>query len=88
MNCSLGFGIKGSFLQEVKYTRSYNYPVRNLFTGGEYAKRYRTELALYEQAERYLKEHLESDTKLRPKAWKTETVDPTVQKDSLYGGNA
>ena len=28
----------------------------------EYAERYRTELALYDRAERYLKEHLGSDT--------------------------
>ena len=32
----------------------------------DYAERYRTELALYDRAERYLKEHLGSDTKLRP----------------------
>ncbi len=50
----------------------------------EYAERYRTELALYDRAERYLKEHLGSDTKLRPKAWKAEVADLTVQKDRLY----
>ena len=50
----------------------------------EYAERYRTELALYDRAERYLKEHLGSDTKLRPKAWKAEVVDLTAQKDRLY----
>ncbi len=50
----------------------------------EYADRYRTELALYDQAKRYLKEHLGSDTKLRPKAWKAEVADLTAQKDRLY----
>lgn len=50
----------------------------------EYAERYRTELALYDRAERYLKEHLGSDTKLRPKAWKAEVADLTAQKDRLY----
>lgn len=50
----------------------------------EYAERYRTELALYDRAERYLKEHLGSDTKLRPKAWKAEVADLTAQKDCLY----
>lgn len=50
----------------------------------EYAERYRTELALYDRAERYLKEHLGSDTKLRPKAWKAEVADLTAQKDHLY----
>jgi len=50
----------------------------------DYAKRYRTELALYDRAERYLKEHLGSDTKLRPKAWKAEVADLTAQKDRLY----
>lgn len=50
----------------------------------EYAERYRTELALYDRAERYLKEHLGSDTKLRPKAWKAEVATLTAQKDSLY----
>lgn len=50
----------------------------------DYAERYRTELALYDRAERYLKEHLGSDTKLRPKAWKAEVADLTVQKDRLY----
>lgn len=47
-------------------------------------ERYRTELALYDRAERYLKEHLGSDTKLRPKAWKAEVADLTAKKDSLY----
>ena len=32
----------------------------------------------------YLKEHLGSDTKLRPKAWKAEVADLTAQKDRLY----
>ena len=50
----------------------------------EYAERYRTELALYDRAERYLKEHLGSDTKLRPKAWKAEVAELTAQKDRLY----
>jgi len=50
----------------------------------DYAERYRTELALYDRAERYLKEHLGSDTKLRPKAWKAEVTDLTAQKDRLY----
>ena len=50
----------------------------------EYTERYRTELALYDRAERYLKEHLGSDTKLRPKAWKAEVADLTAQKDRLY----
>jgi len=50
----------------------------------DYAERYRTELALYDRAERYLKEHLGSDTKLRPKAWKAEVADLTAQKDRLY----
>ena len=50
----------------------------------EYAERYRTELALYDRAERYLKEHLGSDTKLRPKAWRAEVTDLTAQKDRLY----
>lgn len=50
----------------------------------EYAERYRTELALYDRAERYLKEHLGSDTKLRPKAWKAEVANLTAQKDRLY----
>lgn len=50
----------------------------------EYAERYRTELVLYDRAERYLKEHLGSDTKLRPKAWKAEVADLTAQKDRLY----
>ena len=50
----------------------------------DYAERYRTELALYDRAERYLKEHLGSDTKLRPKAWKAEIADLTAQKDRLY----
>ena len=50
----------------------------------EYAERYRTELALYDRAERYLKEHLGSDTKLRPKAWKAEVADLIAQKDRLY----
>ena len=50
----------------------------------EYAERYRTELALYDRAERYLKEHLGSDTKLKPKAWKAEVADLTAQKDRLY----
>ena len=52
----------------------------------EYAERYRTELALYDRAERYLKEHLGSDTKLRSKAWKAEIADLTEQKDRLYRG--
>ncbi len=30
------------------------------------------------------KEHLGSDTKLRPKAWKAEVADLTAQKDRLY----
>ena len=47
----------------------------------EYAERYRTELALYDRAERYLKEHLGSDNKLRPKAWKAEVAEAeTVKK--------
>lgn len=50
----------------------------------DYAERYRTELALYDRAERYLKEHLGSDTKLRPKAWRAEVTDLTAQKDRLY----
>lgn len=50
----------------------------------DYAERYHTELALYDRAERYLKEHLGSDTKLRPKAWKAEVADLTAQKDCLY----
>ena len=50
----------------------------------EYAEHYRTELALYDRAERYLKEHLGSDTKLKPKAWKAEVADLTAQKDRLY----
>ena len=50
----------------------------------EYTERYRTELALYDRAERYLKEHLGSDTKLRPKAWKAEVADLIAQKDRLY----
>lgn len=50
----------------------------------EYAERYRTELALYDRAERYLKEHLGSDTKLKPKAWKAEVADLTTQRDHLY----
>ena len=50
----------------------------------EYAERHRTELALYDRAERYLKEHLGSDTKLRPKAWKSEVANLTAQKDRLY----
>ena len=50
----------------------------------EYAERYRTELALYDRAERYLKEHLGNDTKLRPKAWKAEVAELTAQKDRLY----
>ena len=50
----------------------------------DYAERYRTELALYDRAERYLKEHLGNDTKLRPKAWKAEIADLTAQKDRLY----
>ncbi len=50
----------------------------------EYAERYRTELALYDRAERYLKEHLGSDTKLRPKARRAEVADLTAQKDRLY----
>ncbi len=50
----------------------------------DYAERYRTELALYDRAERYLKEHLGSDTKLKPKAWKAEVADLTAQKDRLY----
>lgn len=39
---------------------------------------------LIDQAERYLKEHLGSDTKLRPKAWKAEIAELTAQKDRLY----
>ncbi len=31
-----------------------------------------------------MKEHLGSDTKLRPKAWKAEVADLTAQKDRLY----
>ena len=50
----------------------------------DYAERYRTELALYDRAERYLKEHLGNDTKLRPKSWKAEVADLTAQKDRLY----
>ena len=42
------------------------------------------DFALYDRAERYLKEHLGSDTKLRPKAWKAEVADLTAQKDRLY----
>ena len=30
------------------------------------------------------KEHLGSDTRLRPKAWKAEAADLTAQKDRLY----
>ena len=50
----------------------------------EYAERHRTELALYDRAEGYLKEHLGSGTKLRPKAWKAELADLTAQKNRLY----
>ena len=50
----------------------------------EYAERHRAELAPYDRAERYLKEHWGSDTKLRPKAWKAEAADLTAQKDCLY----
>lgn len=50
----------------------------------DYAEHYRIELALYDRAERYLKEYLGSDTKLRPKAWKAEVADFTGQKDRLY----
>lgn len=39
---------------------------------------------MYDRAERYLKEYLGSDTKLRPKAWKAEVADFTGQKDRLY----
>lgn len=39
---------------------------------------------MYDRTERYLKEHLGSDTKLRPEAWKTEVADLTAQKDRLY----
>ncbi len=46
----------------------------------EYAERYRSELALYDRAERYLKEHLGSDTKLRLKAWKAEVADSQRRK--------
>lgn len=49
----------------------------------EYAKRYHTELAL-DRAEQYLKEHLGSDTRLRPKAWKVEVSNLTAQKDRFY----
>ena len=39
------------------------------------------DFALYDRAERYLKEHLGSDTKLRPKAWKAEVAEAeTVKK--------
>ncbi len=44
----------------------------------DYAERYRTELALYDRAERYLKEHLGSDTKLKPKAWKAKAHDMSL----------
>ena len=42
------------------------------------------DFALYDRAERYLKEHLGSDPKLRPKAWKAEVANLTAQKDNLY----
>ena len=39
------------------------------------------DFALYDRAERYLKEHLGSDNKLRPKAWKAEVAEAeTVKK--------
>lgn len=50
----------------------------------DYAERYRMELALYDRAERYLKEHLGSDTTLKLKAWKAEVVALTNEKDRLY----
>lgn len=50
----------------------------------EYAEKYRTELALYDRAERYLKEHLGSDTTLKLKAWKAEVATLTNEKDRLY----
>ncbi len=53
-------------------------------TSEKYAERYRTELTLYNRAERCMKEHLVSDTKLRPKAWKAEVADLTAQKDRFY----
>lgn len=39
---------------------------------------------MYDQEERYLKEHFGNDTKLRLKAWKAEDADLTVPKDRLY----
>lgn len=50
----------------------------------EYAERYRTELALYDRAERYLKEHLGSDTTLKLKTWKGEVSTLTSEKERLY----
>ena len=50
----------------------------------DYAERYRMELALYDRAERYLKEHLGSDTTLKLKAWKAEVATLTNEKDRLY----
>ncbi len=43
-----------------------------------------TRVLLYDRAEKYLKEPLESDTKLKPKAWKAEITDLTTPKDHLY----
>ena len=70
------------YLQYREYHKAYKQT--NPKKKEEYAERYRTELALYDRAERYLKEHLGSDTKLRPKAWRAEVTDLTAQKDRLY----
>lgn len=50
----------------------------------DYAEHYRMELALYDRAEHYLKEHLGSDTILKLKAWKAEVATLANEKDHLY----
>lgn len=58
--------------------------IGNEETVSEYQQRDKADGKAAPRAERYLKEHLGSDTKLRPKAWKAEVADLTAQKDRLY----
>ena len=61
-----------------------NQTEKQLHKREDYAEHYRMELALYDRAERYLKEHLGSDTTLKLKAWKAEVATLTNEKDRLY----
>ena len=51
----------------------------------DFAEKHRTELALYDYAERYLLGHIGSDRKVKPEVWKAEAARLASEKLRLYG---